>query len=66
MSELFKELKVFQLPIETAKSILQVYIEKDTGKKVKDITFTVATRVVGYHMNENNESYLKEIEVEFE
>jgi len=63
---LFAEIKVFDLPTETAKKILKDYIEQDTGKKVKEINFSVGNRTVGYCANEHNEAYLSGIKVVFE
>ncbi len=63
---LFAEIKVFDLPTETAKKILKDYIEQDTGKKVKDINFSVGIRSTGYGANERDESYFSGIKVVFE
>ena len=63
---LFAEIKVFDLPTETAKKILKDYIEQDTGKKVKEINFSVGSRCTGYGPNEHNEAYLSGIKVVFE
>ena len=63
---LFAEIKVFDLPTETAKKILKDYIEQDTGKKVKELNFSVGNRTVGYCANEHNEAYLSGIKVVFE
>lgn len=63
---LFAEIKVFDLPTENAKKILKDYIEQDTGKKVKDINFSVGVRSTGYGPNERDESYFSGIKVVFE
>lgn len=63
---LFAEIKVFDLPTETAKKILKDYIEQDTGKKVKEINFSVGNRTIGFCHNEHNEAYLSGIKVVFE
>ena len=62
---LFTEIKVFDLPVNTALKILTEYIEKDTQKEVKSIDFTMSTRCVGYGMAERDEKYLSGIKVTF-
>ena len=63
---LFAEIKVFDLPVETAKKILKDYIEQDTGKKVKNIDFSVSSRCVGFGQAEHDEKYLSGVKVVFE
>mgnify|MGYP003441415710 FL=1 len=63
---LLSEVKVFDLPTQTATKILKEYIEKDTGRKVKSIKFVLGNQMVGYGMNESSEAYLRSIEVVFE
>lgn len=65
MSTLLSEIKVFDLPVETATKILKEYIEKDTQKEVASINFTMGTRSVGYGMPERDEKYLSGINVIF-
>jgi len=65
MSTLLSEIKVFDLPVETATKILKEYIEKDTQKEVASINFTMGTRSVGYGMSERDEKYLSGINVIF-
>ena len=41
-------------------------VEKQTGLKVKSISINVSTRSTGYGMMESNETYFRDVTVEFE
>ena len=66
MSVLLNDITNFELPVETARKILIDFIEKDTGKKVKELTFNMGSRSIGYGPMERDEQYLRCINVVFE
>ena len=63
---LLNEIKELTLSENTIKNIIIEYVEKDTGRKVKDVFFNTVQANVGYGYGEHTACVLKDITIKFE